>query len=76
MGSEQRLTLTPLIGFAAIALSVSEILIYHKGLCPGILLAAMSAGVALVGPGTFSIDAWLFGLKKIDTEKLDRSPRQ
>jgi putative oxidoreductase len=57
---------TPLAGFLAVALSLSEILIYHAGPYPGILLAAMGAGVALVGPGAFSIDALLFGLKKIN----------
>jgi putative oxidoreductase len=57
---------TPLAGFLAVALSLSEILIYHGNPHLGILLAAMGAGVALVGPGAFSIDALLFGLKKID----------
>jgi putative oxidoreductase len=57
---------TPLAGFLAVALSLSEILVYHQGSYPGILLAAMGAGAALVGPGAFSVDALLFGLKKID----------
>jgi putative oxidoreductase len=67
---------TPLAGFLAIALSVGEILVYHDSPCPcpGILLAAMGAGVAFVGPGAFSIDALLFGLKKIDIEKLEGPP--
>jgi putative oxidoreductase len=60
---------TPVAGFLAIALTVSEILVYHDSLYPGILLAAMGAGVAFVGPGAFSIDAFLFGLKKIEIEK-------
>jgi putative oxidoreductase len=67
---------TPLAGFLAIALSVSEILVYHDSPCPCILLAAMGAGVAFVGPGAFSIDALLFGLKKIDIEKLEGPPRR
>jgi putative oxidoreductase len=57
---------TPLAGFLAVALSLSEILVYRQGPYPGILLAAMGAGAALVGPGAFSVDALLFGLKKID----------
>jgi putative oxidoreductase len=67
---------TPLAGFLAIALSVSEILVYDGSLCPGILLAAMGAGVAFVGPGAFSIDALLFGMKKIDIEKLEGPARR
>jgi uncharacterized membrane protein YphA (DoxX/SURF4 family) len=65
---------TPFAGILAIALSVSEILVYHENPCPGILLAAMGAGVAFVGPGALSIDARLFGLKKIDIDKLEKPP--
>ena len=65
---------TPLAGIFAIAVSAGEMLVRHEDPYPGILLAAMGAGLALVGPGAFSIDAWIFGLKKIDLEKLDRSP--
>jgi putative oxidoreductase len=66
---------TPLAGLCALALSVTDLLIYHEGACPAILLASMGVGVALVGPGAFSIDAWLFGLKRIDIEKLESPPR-
>lgn len=67
---------TPLAGVLAVALSAGEILIYHENPYPGVLLAAMGAGVAFVGPGAFSVDAWLFGLKKIDIEKLNGPPRR
>jgi hypothetical protein len=66
---------TPVAGILSVALSVSEILVFHDTLCPAILLASMGAGLALVGPGALSIDAWLFGLKRIDIEKLDGPPR-
>ena len=62
---------TPLAGLLALALSTADVLIYHEGPCPAILLACMGAGVALVGPGAISIDARLFGLRRIDIEKLD-----
>ena len=65
----------PVAGILSVALSVSEILVFHDTLCPAILLASMGAGLALVGPGALSIDAWLFGLKRIDIEKLDGPPR-
>src|ERR1700729_3797134 len=32
---------TPLAGFVALALSASDVLIYHEGPCPAILLACM-----------------------------------
>jgi putative oxidoreductase len=65
---------TPLAGILAFALSAAEILVYHENPCPDILLAAMGAGVAFVGPGALSIDARLFGLKKIDIDKIERPP--
>jgi putative oxidoreductase len=67
---------TPLAGILSIALSASEILVFRDTLCPAILMASMGAGVAFVGPGAFSVDAWLFGLKRIDIEKLEGPPKR
>ena len=67
---------TPVAGILSMALSVSEILVFHDTLCPAILLACMGAGLAFIGPGALSIDAWLFGLKRIDIDGLDGPPRQ
>jgi putative oxidoreductase len=38
----------------------------------GILLGAIGAGLALVGPGAWSIDARLFGWKRIDVRDQTR----
>ena len=65
---------TPVAGVLSMALSVSEILVFHDTLCPAILLACMGAGLAFIGPGALSIDAWLFGLKRIDIDKLEGPP--
>jgi putative oxidoreductase len=62
---------TPLAGSFALVLSVSDFLLNHEGPCPAILLACIGAGVAFVGPGACSIDAWLFGMKRIDIDKLE-----
>jgi len=57
---------TPIAGFLVIAFSIFGTVIQHHNPYPGILLAAMGGALALVGPGALSIDAWLFGWKKID----------
>ena len=59
---------TPIAGTLVIALASWEFIVRHDNLYPRILLAAIGAALALVGPGAFSIDAWLFGWKRIDLE--------
>lgn len=59
---------TPIAGPLAIAISAWGILVRHDNPHSGILLAAIGAALALVGPGALSIDAWLFGWKRIDLE--------
>lgn len=57
---------TPVVGSLVIPLSIWEIFIGHESPFSVILLSAMGVALALVGPGAFSIDARLFGLKRID----------
>jgi uncharacterized membrane protein YphA (DoxX/SURF4 family) len=67
---------TPIAGFLAAAVCAGEILVRDENTGLGILLSAMGIGLALVGPGAISLDAWIFGLKKIDIEKLNGPPRR
>jgi len=67
---------TPLAGPLVVAVFTGGLLVCHDNFYPGILLATMGAGLALVGPGAISVDAWIFGLKKIDIEKLNGSPHR
>jgi putative oxidoreductase len=67
---------TPLAGSLAVILAAAEILLLHADPGSGILFAAMGAGLALVGPGAVSVDARLFGLKKIDIDKLNGPSRR
>jgi uncharacterized membrane protein YphA (DoxX/SURF4 family) len=57
---------TPVAGCVAIAVVVWQVVAGHNHPYPGILLAAMGGALALVGPGAISLDAWLFGWKRID----------
>jgi putative oxidoreductase len=60
---------TPIAGPLVIVLSTWGILVQHQDPHPGILLAAIGAALALVGPGALSLDARLFGWKRIDLGK-------
>jgi len=57
---------TPIAGVLVIGLAIWRVWLFHEDLYPGILLAAMGAALALVGPGAVSLDARLFGWKRID----------
>jgi hypothetical protein len=59
---------TPIAGSLLVVLAAWEILFRHYTPYPSILLGSMGAAIALIGPGVLSIDAWLFGWKKIELE--------
>jgi putative oxidoreductase len=59
---------TPIAGFMVTILAVWGALDQHANLCPVVLSSAVGVGLALVGPGAWSLDAWLFGWKRIDLE--------
>lgn len=60
---------TPISGPLVIVLSTWAILVQHQDPRPGILLAAIGAALGLIGPGALSLDARLFGWKRINLEK-------
>ena len=60
---------TPVAGPLVIVLSTWGILVQHQDPHAGILLAAIGAALVLVGPGALSLDARLFGWKRINLEK-------
>lgn len=59
---------TPVAGSLVVVVAVWEALVGHERLYPGVLLATMGVALALVGPGALSVDAWLFGWKRIDLD--------
>ena len=60
---------TPMAGFLVVIIAVLDTLTQRGNPCPGVLLAAIGSALALVGPGAWSLDAWLFGWKRIDIER-------
>ena len=59
---------TPIAGSLVVIIAVLDTLTRRGNPCPSISLAAIGAALALVGPGAWSLDAWLFGWKRIDIE--------
>jgi putative oxidoreductase len=60
---------TPVTGSLVSVLALWGFLAQNASLYPVILSATIGVGLALVGPGAWSVDAWLFGWKRIDIER-------
>lgn len=60
---------TPVAGIMVSILAVWSFLAQDESLCPIILSATIGVGLALIGPGAWSMDAWLFGWKRIDIKR-------
>ena len=60
---------TPIAGTAACAIAISEAVFHGGSAYQEILLGAIGLALALVGPGAYSIDARLFGWKRIDLDR-------
>ena len=57
---------TPIAGSLVAAIQLWAIVSHSGAICTNVLLAALGAGLALIGPGGFSIDARLFGWKRLN----------
>ena len=57
---------TPIAGLLVVIVGLWGALMQSNHPCSCVLLAAIGAALALLGPGGWSIDAWLFGWKRID----------
>ena len=60
---------TPLSSACVVAIAAWEIFLGHESFCPWFLLSTIGAALALVGPGAFSVDARLFGWRRINIER-------
>jgi putative oxidoreductase len=60
---------TPVASSLVVVFAVGNLFIQHMDPSASILLATMGAALALVGPGAWSVDAWLFGWKRIDIRR-------
>jgi hypothetical protein len=63
---------TPIAGTLVALLAVWDCVVPRGDPWANVLLAAIGAALALLGPGAWSVDARLFGWKRIDIHKHDR----
>ena len=60
---------TPVVGTLVPIVELSIIFSHSGHLWPAVVLAALGASLAMVGPGAWSVDARLFGRKHIQTSE-------
>ncbi len=63
---------TPIVGTLVAAIESCRLLTLHADRLAYLLVAAVSAALAMLGPGLWSIDARLFGWKRIDPSPRKR----
>jgi hypothetical protein len=61
---------TPIAGSLVVALEIWHSLTEQGNLWVNMLLGTIGIGLALLGPGGWSVDARLFGWKRIDVRRM------
>jgi putative oxidoreductase len=57
---------TPVAGTVLAIIALGSAFLHRVEFLNCVLLAALGAGLALLGPGAWSVDAHLFGWKRVD----------
>jgi hypothetical protein len=62
---------TPFAGWLVVVLEGWQVISQRQDPWTHILIATLGGALALLGPGASSVDAWLFGWKRIDIQDRD-----
>ncbi len=65
---------TPLAGALVTATEFYRIVTFHRDVLASVLLATIACALAMLGPGLWSIDARLFGWKRVQVPPRQVSP--
>ena len=65
---------TPLAGMAVVAIEISQILAPDDPFVP-LLTGTIGGALAMLGPGRWSLDARLFGWKRIESPPRSSNPK-
>jgi len=57
---------TPVVGILEAVIALWDIITQHGNVSTHVLLGTLGIALALLGPGAWSVDARLFGLKRIE----------
>jgi hypothetical protein len=63
---------TPIVGIVVALAEISDLVIEPAGKLVCLLLATLGAALAMLGPGLWSIDARLFGWRRIEPTPRNR----
>src|SRR5262249_58861521 len=67
---------TPITGTLVALLEISMLVLQSEDPWVHVLLTTLGVSLALLGPGGWSADAWLFGWRRIDPRDRWERPRQ
>ena len=67
---------TPVIGTLTAVIGFARAVLHRADPLASVLVATMGVALALLGPGAWSVDAYLFGWKRVDLRGRTNGPKR